>query len=128
MDWNVQVILPSGQMKTVQVFDYNHPEEAKAAACSITGAKRAIYASCFERANHQHEYEQEEPPPQYTREYYYSPSSSKDDDYSFDLSDFNIHTLDAFLFILFIFALFKNPIGSIICLLIYLYFRNRPIF
>jgi len=52
MDWNVQVILHGGQMKTVQVFDYNNAEDAKAAAVAQTGAKRAYSATCFLRVNH----------------------------------------------------------------------------
>lgn len=44
MNWEVQVITDRGQIKTVKVQDYNQAQDAKAAALSMTGAKRVISA------------------------------------------------------------------------------------
>ena len=46
MDWYVQVQTQDGQIKTVQVYDYNYASDAKRAALAQTGASKVIYASC----------------------------------------------------------------------------------
>jgi hypothetical protein len=47
MDWEVQVATKTGQIKTVKVYDYAYPEDAKRAALAQTGADRIIWASTF---------------------------------------------------------------------------------
>lgn len=47
MDWYVQVQTQDGQLRTVMVYDYNYPSDAKRAALSQTGARQVIYASPF---------------------------------------------------------------------------------
>lgn len=42
MDWKAQVLLPSGQIKTIIVSGYDFPSDAEAAALSQSGAKKVV--------------------------------------------------------------------------------------
>ena len=81
MNWEVQVQTPSGQIKTVIVYNYNHSSDAKAAALAQTGAKRVIFASCFESFNHMSREDLDKEPEYFSNiEYIRDKNKSKDKD------------------------------------------------
>lgn len=56
MDWNVTILTNHGDRRDVRVYDFHSMEDAKAAALAQSGGGRVLFASSFERANHQDEY------------------------------------------------------------------------